>query len=236
LRAASGALLGELGIEIVLLVAGCRPGALHQHGFEPLAPWRKRRDMILSALSLSCGRNPAHERKCATVGNLLISTTIFATIMPFAAILIAAAAEPGSDTNKSYWAGTTQARCSAMVSDRTRCNALQNITLMLVQDGTKITGVYTCAYVNQNCRDLQETGTIVNGSLKGNQLMISVQMPNRTSCRFTGLLSSDSGSGSYNCKGGSRPVERGSWRIHRSNEAFSGSTPQLAPLFRPFGN
>lgn len=155
--------------------------------------------------------------------------------LPFAAMLIAAAAEPDLRTHTSYWAGTTQARCGAMASDSTRCNALQNITLKLIQDGTKITGVYTCAYGNQNCRDLQETGMIVNGSLNGSQLSILVQTPNRTTCRFTGVLSNDSGNGSYNCKGGSRPVERGSWRIHRSNEASPGSTPQVPPLLRPFG-
>lgn len=123
-----------------------------------------------------------------------------------------------------------------MVSDHTRCNALQNITLTLVQEGTKITGAYTCAYGNQNCRDLQQTGTIVDGSLKGNQLAIAVQTPNRTTCRFTGLLSRDSGNGGYNCKGGNRPVERGSWRIHRTSEAHPASTPQVPPLLRHLGN
>ena len=159
--------------------------------------------------------------------------------LPLAATLIAAAAcaaEPVQGNVSSYWAGTTQARCGNMVSDPARCNALQNITLTLVQEGTKITGAYTCAYGNQNCRDLQETGRIVNGSLKGNQLAISVQTPNRTTCRFTGLLSGDSGNGGYNCKGGSRPVERGSWRIHRTSEARPASTPQVPSLLRRFGN
>jgi hypothetical protein len=155
--------------------------------------------------------------------------------LPLAATLIAAAAgasEPVQGNLTSYWKGTTQARCAAMVSDHTRCNAFQNITLTLVQEGTKITGAYTCAYGNQNCRDLQQTGTIIDGSLKGNQLAIAVQTPNRTTCRFTGLLSGDSGNGGYNCKGGSRPVERGSWRIHRTSEARPASTPQVPPLLR----
>jgi hypothetical protein len=54
--------------------------------------------------------------------------------LPLAATLIAAAAgasEPVHGNVTSYWAGTTQARCGAMVSDSTRCNAFQNITLTL---------------------------------------------------------------------------------------------------------
>jgi hypothetical protein len=153
-----------------------------------------------------------------------------------AATLIAAppaVAKPAQGNVTSYWAGTTQARCGAMVSDNTRCNALQNITLTLIQDGTKISGAYTCAYGNQNCRGFQQTGTIVDGSLNGNQLAIAVQTPNRTTCRFTGLLSDDSGRGAYTCKGGSRPVERGSWKIHRTSTARPAASPHLPSLLRP---
>jgi len=156
--------------------------------------------------------------------------------LPLAATLIAAAAvgaKPADSKVTGHWAGTTKARCGTQVSDHSRCSAVQNITLTLVQDGTKITGAYTCAYGNQNCRGLQETGVIIAGSLDGNQLAIAVQTPDKSTCRFTGLLSHDSGKGSYHCNGGSQLSERGSWRIHRSNEARPASTPQVPPLLRP---
>jgi len=102
-----------------------------------------------------------------------------------------------------------------MVTDQTRCSAVQNITLTLVQDGSKVSGAYTCAYGNQNCRGMQEAGTISEGTLKGNQLELVIMTPDRSTCRFSGLLKHESGKGSYYCKGGSQLDERGSWRIHR---------------------
>jgi hypothetical protein len=48
---------------------------------------RSRRDMILPALSLSCGHSPAHDRKCPPVANRLISTPISVMITCAAVIL-----------------------------------------------------------------------------------------------------------------------------------------------------
>ena len=138
--------------------------------------------------------------------------------LAFAIMLLAAgarAAEPASGPSTSHWAGTTKARCGPMVTDQTRCSAVQNITLTLVQDGSKVSGAYTCAYGNQNCRGMQEVGTISEGTLKGNQLELVIMTPDRSTCRFNGLLKHESGKGSYYCKGGSQLDERGSWRIHR---------------------
>jgi hypothetical protein len=139
--------------------------------------------------------------------------------------------EPASST--SHWAGTTKARCGTITTDHSRCNAVQNITLTLVQAGPKISGSYVCAYGNQNCRGMQEAGTISQGTLNGNQLEMVVMTPDRSTCRFSGILQHDSGKGSYHCKGGSQLDERGSWRIHRSAEARPASTPQVPALLRP---
>jgi hypothetical protein len=148
----------------------------------------------------------------------------------------AGVAEPAQDNVTSYWSGTTQAQCGSAVTDRTRCNAVQNITLTLIPEGAKIAGTYICAFGTQNCRGLQETGTIVDGSLNGNQLAIAVQMPDGSTCRFSGVLSGDSGKGGYTCKGGKRPIERGSWRVLRTTKKGAASAPRAPSMLRPSGS
>ena len=133
----------------------------------------------------------------------------------------------------SYWTGTTEARCGSLVTDRARCGAVQNITLTLVEEGSKITGSYTCAFGTQNCRGMQNEGKVISGSLNGGRVEFAVLAPDGSTCRYTGLLAHDSGRGAYNCKGGSRLGERGSWTVNRSNEGSAAPTPQIAPLFRP---
>jgi hypothetical protein len=158
--------------------------------------------------------------------------------LPVAAAIIAAAAGVAQAQSNitTYWTGTTQAQCGSPMTDRTRCNAVQNITLTLIPDGTKIAGAYTCAYGNQNCRGHQETGKIVSGSLDGTQLAIVVQTPDGSTCRFSGIMSSDSGKGGYTCKGGKRPLERGSWRISRTTRKGAANVPREPSLLRPSGN
>jgi hypothetical protein len=132
----------------------------------------------------------------------------------------------------SHWSGTTKAGCGALLSDKSRCNALQNITLIFVQEGSKIRGSYTCSYGNQNCRGMQAVGKIIDGSLNGEQLQFVVLMPDGVTCRYTGLLGQDSGKGAYRCNGG-RSGEQGTWRIHPFHEGSAAPTPQVRPLFRP---
>jgi hypothetical protein len=117
----------------------------------------------------------------------------------------------------SHWAGTTRARCGTLTTDHSRCGAVQNITLRLTQDGSNVGGSYTCAYGNANCRGMQDNGKITQGTLKGDQLELVIMAPDRSTCRFTGLLKQNSGKGSYYCKGGSQLDERGSWRVKRQD-------------------
>jgi hypothetical protein len=133
----------------------------------------------------------------------------------------------------SYWTGTTQAGCGALVTNPARCGAVQNITLTLVMEGSKITGSYTCAFGTQTCRGMQNEGRVVSGSLSGERVAFAVLLPDGSTCRYTGLLAGDSGKGAYNCKGGTRLGERGSWRLSRAKEGSAAPTPQIAPLFRP---
>ncbi len=133
-------------------------------------------------------------------------------LLMFTAVAFAAGSNTGKITTN--WAGTTKARCGPLTTDHSRCNAVQNIKLTLVQEGSKITGSYTCAYGNQTCRGAQNTGNVTEGSLKGEQVMFVVTTPDKSTCRYTGLLMQRSGKGAYSCIGGSQLNERGSWRIH----------------------
>lgn len=126
------------------------------------------------------------------------------------------AAEPANGKITTNWAGTTKARCGPLTTDHSRCNAVQNIKLSFVQEGSAFTGSYTCAYGNQTCRGAQTTGTVTEGSLKGEQVMFVVTTPDKSTCRYSGVLTNRSGRGSYSCIGGSQLNERGTWRIHAS--------------------
>ena len=165
-------------------------------------------------------------RKARRAVRVALSVAILLTLAT------ARAAAPITGKVTSHWSGTTKAGCGALLSDKSRCNALQNITLIFVQEGSKIRGSYTCSYGNQNCRGMQAVGKIIDGSLNGEQLQFVVLMPDGVTCRYTGLLGQDSGRGAYRCNGG-RSGEQGTWRIHPFHEGSAAPTPQVRPLFRP---
>ncbi|MGH7836858.1 MAG: hypothetical protein ACREQC_03415, partial [Candidatus Binataceae bacterium] len=87
-----------------------------------------------------------------------------------------------------HWAGTSKVRCGNRLSARERCNAIQNITFDLTQDGSKIGGAYTCAFGTQDCLALNHKGKITDASFDGHVLLIAVDMGNGSTCRFKGGL------------------------------------------------
>ena len=84
----------------------------------------------------------------------------------------------------------------------------------MVQRGSKVTGSYKCAYGNMNCRNMNNTGEITDGTME-KLLTLRVMMPDGSSCRFSGQPSVDSIKGGYSCKGGPR-AEQGTWEARRS--------------------
>lgn len=123
-------------------------------------------------------------------------------------------ANPGSDL-VGVWRGTTRAGC-ALNSPPSRCNALQKVSITVLKgEGDKVTGSYSCAYGNQDCYDMNETGKLVSASMSGSQVMFRVQMPDGTSCIYTGHVNNDDVNGGYDCLSGGAPIERGSWLAHR---------------------
>jgi len=117
----------------------------------------------------------------------------------------------------SHWAGTSKTLCGPLKTDFRRCNAQQKIKFDLVQTGINLRGTYECAYGNATCRGSQNKGTVTQGTLDGTHLEMVVTTPNKSNCRYRGVLTDIMGKGTYKCVGGSELEERGTWRIQRAD-------------------
>jgi hypothetical protein len=131
------------------------------------------------------------------------------------------------------WVGTSKVRCGGRANRIGRCNALQNITLDLKQDGSEVSGTYTCAFGTQDCLGLHEHGNIVGGSYDGTNLIFSVNFGTGSTCKFKGGIASASGQGSYKCEGSGGP-EHGTWRVNRAGGKSVPKTEQVKPALRPY--
>jgi hypothetical protein len=130
------------------------------------------------------------------------------------------------------WSGTTKVRCGSQLSAQERCNAYQHISFRLIQEGSKISGTYSCAFGTQPCLGLNESGNITGGSYDGKNLLLNIDMGNGSTCRFTGSLADDKGQGSYRCKGNGA-AEQGTWRLHRGAKSTIPKEPLIPPILRP---
>jgi len=114
------------------------------------------------------------------------------------------------------WQGRSFADCPIVTTtDPGRCHAMQQITLTMFQDGQHISGSYRCAFGNENCRDLAETGVIRNGEMMARLLRIAVMLEDGSMCRFTGMPQNGVLEGRYQCHWGG-PMEQGGFRVERS--------------------
>ncbi len=93
--------------------------------------------------------------------------------------------------------------------------AMRYITLTLVQLGSEVTGYYKCAYGNQLCRNMNETGVIKDGKMIGRRLMMRVMLEDGSMCYFTGVPQGDKLQGAYFCMYGAGG-EGGRFRTERS--------------------
>jgi hypothetical protein len=123
----------------------------------------------------------------------------------------------GGEGVTGVWEGISIASCRGLgISNPGRCAAMQNITLVMFQQGIQVTGYYTCAYGNQNCRNLDEHGVIRNGSMKGKRLMMRVMLEDGSMCFFTAIPDGNLLDGGYECLQGAGIVEQGHFRTERS--------------------
>jgi hypothetical protein len=128
--------------------------------------------------------------------------------------LDAEAASPAYNIT-GVWQGRSYADCPIITIDNPgRCGAMQYITLTMLQEGPNISGSYRCAYGNENCRDLAETGVISNGQMTARLLRIAVMLEDGSMCRFTGMPQNGILEGRYRCHWGG-PMEQGAFRVER---------------------
>jgi hypothetical protein len=98
------------------------------------------------------------------------------------------------------WQGVTVTDCGVMLLDKGRCNARERITFTLFQDGSDLSGVYTCAYGTMMCRNMTEKGKVVSSSINGSLARLRVEMPDDgSSCMFNGTFQSESVVGGFAC-------------------------------------
>ncbi|HLK80846.1 MAG TPA: hypothetical protein VKT99_05025 [Xanthobacteraceae bacterium] len=114
------------------------------------------------------------------------------------------------------WRGESSAECGTLIPDPSRCGAVNDITLTLLQEGAKVSGLYTCAYGNMDCRNSNDTGKVAQGTMGPSLLRLRVMMPDGSDCMFNGQLRRDRIAGGYLCLQGGGLVERGIWRASRS--------------------
>jgi len=115
------------------------------------------------------------------------------------------------------WQGTTLAYCAANMPFPDRCNAQQNVTITLLQGADlKLTGKYTCSYLNMDCFHANSSGKVIGVTTHGKLMSIRVLMPDATSCIFVGRNVNQNINGGYTCYGGGGLIEQGSWRARRS--------------------
>jgi len=169
------------------------------------------RRLVLIALWATCSA-------CAATGNRTYPKSFApSAIPPFAGASDARGEPPGTQGVTGFWEGVSSADC---IGDTTanpgRCHATQNISLTMLQQGDKITGYYTCAFGNQVCRNLDETGVIRNGAMTGRRLTMRVMLGDGSMCFFTGMPAGGVIEGRYSCLQGGGIVERGAFRTERS--------------------
>jgi hypothetical protein len=152
---------------------------------------------LVASISLACG--------CATAG-----------VRTASAPRLDAPTPSPADNVTGVWQGRSFADCPILtITDPGRCGAMQHITLTMFQEGPRITGSYRCAFGNENCRDLAETGVIRNGEMTARLLRIAVMLEDGSMCRFTGMPLNGILEGRYQCHWGG-PMELGGFRVERS--------------------
>ena len=129
------------------------------------------------------------------------------------------APEPPSQAGEGVsgvWQGVSIANCEGDPSDPGRCNAEQKIILTMFQQGDAITGYYKCAFGNQLCRHLDETGPIRDGTLKHTRLTFRVMLEDGSMCLFTGRPAANLFEGGYECLQGGGIIEQGIFQTRRN--------------------
>lgn len=126
----------------------------------------------------------------------------------------------GLNDATGLWQGTSRAGCQSLnpMGFNTRCSAINNIQLTLIQEGSKISGFYKCATGNQDCRNQNDSGTLGSGEMRsGSRVALRIAMPDGSSCLFNGVLvAANQMKGAYSCYQGGGLAEQGSFQVSRN--------------------
>jgi hypothetical protein len=117
------------------------------------------------------------------------------------------------------WDGTSTSGCMPLQPDARRCDAVVKITLQMFQQGSTLTGSYTCTTGTMVCRDSNSSGTIASGKVREGNVGLRVMMPDGSSCLFNGRPSQDKQNkltGTYFCMQGGGYIEQGRFQVERS--------------------
>lgn len=118
------------------------------------------------------------------------------------------------------WSGTLRVTpCGMMLRERSRCGAVNKITFTIVEDGSDVSGHYTCAIGTAICRNGNDAknGKITSGRVSGKNIRFSVLVPSDVSnCNYTGY-SPEPGvmRGGYSCYQGGGLIEQGMFEVTR---------------------
>jgi hypothetical protein len=124
------------------------------------------------------------------------------------------AERPGSVTG--VWQGVSHADCGMVtMANPGRCGATQNIVLTMMQQGQSVSGFYKCAFGNEVCRNLDESGVIRDGKMNNGRLFMRVMLEDGSMCFFTGRPVQGVIEGRYSCLQGAGLIERGAFRTER---------------------
>ena len=114
------------------------------------------------------------------------------------------------------WEGTSTSNCMPFQPDIGRCNAVVKVELNIFQQGSTLTGSYTCTTGNMVCRDSNTTGTIADGKVRDGAAALRVMLPDGSSCLFNGRPSQNKMTGSYFCMQGGGYIEQGRFQLQRN--------------------
>lgn len=113
------------------------------------------------------------------------------------------------------WEGMSITSCDG-VQFADRCNAVVDVTLTILQEGSAVDGFYRCAPNTVTCYHANETGVIKSGAFSGGHLVFRVMLDDGESCIFRSHPSAQRMMGAFLCLQGSALIERGQWRLERS--------------------
>ena len=133
---------------------------------------------------------------------------------------------PGHDISGLWLGQILVTPCSPMTNtDGGRCNAVNQVSFLLFEHDSGLTGSYTCRTGSMICRNggADDSGYLVAGRRAQRHLSFTVMIPaDVTSCNFRGhLVASDQMVGLYECVAGGGIVDAGEWHARR-NESSAG--------------